>query len=81
MEAHFGGENYESPNAEASLWEGRWVRPMQGTVVWVLSSKAVVFKLSNIIPESRGSVPSGRVHGVLGTPTWCLVVHMQPLAY
>ena len=38
-----------------------------------------VFKILNVILESQGTVPSGRVHGVFGTSTWCLLIHMQSL--
>lgn len=55
------------------------VRRIQGIVVWILSSKVVLFKLLNMLPEDRDSVPSRRVHGALETPTCCLLVHMQPL--
>ena len=45
-------------------------------MVWILSSKVVVVKLLNVLAEDRGSVPSRRVHGDLGTPTWCPLAHM-----
>lgn len=64
----------ESPNAEMCLWGGKWVRLTQGTIVWVLSSVSV-FKLL-IIPKSRGTIPSVRVHRVLGLPLGLLFAHI-----
>lgn len=52
---------------------------IQGIVVWILSTKVVVFKLLNMLPEDRDSVPSRRVHGALGTPSWCFLAHVKPL--
>jgi hypothetical protein len=34
------------------------------------SWRAVVFKLCNITPESRRTLPSGSIQSVLGTPSW-----------